>query len=384
VQSRDNLPASAQSKPLLGCHSLSSSVTSSSWEQKYHAAAEVLCADKANWPYMEVFLDRRFVQQYSNVFGQDGWANRAWVNYAKAAGKNDYFGLLTRGLVESIHRHSAYPIIVVNFGDVAIPDLDPERFPRLVLLHARGLPDPSISFNFNKLRAVLLAHVKTGASLDSDMMMVGPHADQLLLRTEEEVTEVYPFPMMPTHFLTRDIRDAGSDLGNILPYSCDGCPMPTLRWGQAQPSWTFWSLPFFARWLGAKMAKRSEQGVATARIGEDEDLLNVALWTEGATKAWCMYQMGGVSFLWENYFPEHAPGPYPFYSDPRFFPEGVPVGFFFSHAEKELEKVDKALAFLEEHRNATAPPPKAFFHNMTFYESFAQLKAAHPDLKCTL
>jgi len=384
LHSHDSLPASAQSEPLLGCHSLSSSATNSLWEQTYHAAAKILCADKANWPYMEVFLDNRFVQQYSNLFGHDGWVDRAWVNYAKVAGKGDYFGLLTRKLVESIHHHSAYPIVVVNFGDVPIPDLDPESFPQLVLLHARGLPKGSVSFNFNKLRAVLLAHVKTGVSLDSDMVMVGPHADQLLLRTEEEVTEAYPLPMMPTHFLTRDPREAGSGLGNSLPFNCDECPTPTLRWGQAQPSWTFWSLPFFARWLGAKLAGRPEQGVVTARIGEDEDLLNVALWREGATKAWCMYQMGGVSFLWENYFPEHAPGPSPFYEDPRFYPKGVPIGFFFSHAEKELQKVDKALAMLQEHRNATGPPPKAFFHMMKFYDTFAQLKAEHPDLKCTL
>jgi len=282
----------------------------------------------------------------------------------------------------------------VNFGGAGIPDLEPERFPKLILLHARGLPlvdGHRMSFNFNKLRAVLLGHVKTGASLDSDMMMVGPHADQLLHRTEEEVTESYPWPMMPTHFLTRDPRDCqqGSPFiqsGNRLSYDCPGCPMPTMRWGQAQPSWTFWSLPFFARWLGAKLAGRSEQGVNTYLIGEDEDLLNVALWSEGATKAWCMYQMGGVSFVWENYFPEHAPGPSPFYEDPRFFPEGVPLGFFFSHAEKELEKVDQALVMLEEkHRsNASATPPKAFFHMMKFYDTFAQLKAEHQDLKCTL
>eukprot|EP00419_Tripos_fusus_P055867 CAMPEP_0172802802 /NCGR_PEP_ID=MMETSP1075-20121228/4097_1 /TAXON_ID=2916 /ORGANISM="Ceratium fusus, Strain PA161109" /LENGTH=438 /DNA_ID=CAMNT_0013641119 /DNA_START=56 /DNA_END=1372 /DNA_ORIENTATION=- len=383
VLSRDSLPTSAQSQPLLGCHSLTDSGNKSSWEQTYHAAAKLLCANKANWPYMEVFLDSRFVQQYSNFYGPDGWMDRAWVNYAKADGRGDYWALLTERLVDSIHRHSAYPIVVVNFGEVGIPDLEPERFPRLILLHARGFPK-GMSFNFNKLRAVLFSHVKTGASLDSDMMMVGRHADQLLQRTEEEVTESYPWPMMPTHFLTRDPRESGKGLGNHFLYECAGCPTPTMRWGQAQPSWTFWSLPFFARWWGAKLAGRQEQGVNTLEIGEDEDLLNVALWREGATKAWCMYQMGGVGFVWENYFPEHAPGPSPFYGEPRFFPHGVPLGFFFSHAEKELGKVDQALEMLERHRNTTASPPKAFFHMMKFYDTFAQLKADHPDLKCTL
>ena len=36
----------------------------------------------------------------------------------------------------------------------------------------------------------------------------------------------------------------------------------------------------------------AQQGVPTRDIAEDEDLLNVALWTEGATKAWCASDQG--------------------------------------------------------------------------------------------
>jgi len=382
------LPASAQGSPLWGCHNLAPKDVASSqrWEEKFQEAAAILCKDKHNWPLMEAFLDSRFVQQYENFY-KAGWVDRAWVNYVKADTKGDYWGKLTRRLVDSIHRQSSHPIIVVNFGEEAVPEIyEPELFPRLILLHARPLPQDwhMVSFNFNKLRAAILARAKVGASLDSDMMMVGPQADQLLSRTAEEITEAYPFPMMPTHFLTRDIRDDGHAEGNYLYFNCDNCPAPTMRWGQAQPTWTYWSLPFLARWLRAKLAGHSEQGVPTDDIDEDEDLLNVALWKEGASKAWCAFQMGGVSFLWENYYPEHAPGPSPYYRDPRFFPEGVPLAFYFSHAEKEVAKVDKALEMIEKHHHQGGKPPKAFFHTMKFYDTFAHLKAEHPHLNCTM
>ena len=73
---------------------------------------------------------------------------------------------------------------------------------------------------------------------------------------------------------------------------------------QAQPTWTHWSFPFVSRWLMAKVkglyhtvtsrihgissqpnslvapipSGRSQNGVPTDDIAEDEDLLNVALW----------------------------------------------------------------------------------------------------------
>ncbi|CAK0820088.1 unnamed protein product, partial [Prorocentrum cordatum] len=156
---------------------------------------------------------------------------------------------------------------------------------------------------------------EAAAATEADMMMVDPRGDRLLLRTRQEVTEAYPYPMMPTHFLDRDPENARFKEGNFLNFNCAKCPRPTMRWGQAQPSWTYWALPFLGRWLAAKIDGREEMGVPTAGIQEDEDLLNVALWKEGATKAWCMWQKGGAEFVWLNYLKEHAPGPVPHYKD---------------------------------------------------------------------
>jgi len=241
-----------------------------------------------------------------------------------------------------------------------------------------------VSFNFNKLRAMLMARVKVGASLDSEMMMVGSHADDLLKRTKEEITQNYPYPMMPTHFLDRDPADRSAGIGNYLLYDCDGCPEETMRWGQAQPTWTYWSLPFISKWLDARVNHKQIGEIEVGSISEDEDLLNVALWNAGAKKEWCAWQMGGTSFVWENYFPQHSPGPYPYYSDPKLFKDGVPIAFYFSHAEKKPEKVDKAMSMLQTFDDTKKARPYPFYHNGTFYKTFGALKRNTTGINCTL
>merc|ERR1719361_712035 len=106
-------------------------------------------------------------------------------------------------------------------------------------------------------------------------MFVDPRADGLLARSREEITEEYPYPMMPTHYLDRDPANEKAGRSNYLKYTIKGSrdplfPKPTLRWGQAQPTWTFWSLPFFGRWQASKLTGGHRQGVNTASIGEDE------------------------------------------------------------------------------------------------------------------
>jgi len=352
------------------------------WQASQQEAAGSLCAHTATGRYVEAFLDTRFRDHYKRIFTEPGgWAKEAYVNYVAVGGnKGMYFEQLTEALVDSVHRFSTRPIIVVNFGSMAPKSLDPVRFPRLVLLHAHGVS--GISFNFNKMIAILVAKVQTGVSVDSDMM-VGPNADRLFNRTREEVTEEYPYPMLPTHYLDRDKDNADARFNNFLNFDCQGCPKPTMRWGQAHPTWTYWAFPFVSRWLVAKATGKAEHAVPTAGIGEDEDLLNVALWAENATKSWCMYQMMGASWVHENFLPQHPPGPAPFYEDASRYKDGVPIGFYMIHGEHEVSKVYKAMALLEDKLNhATELSP--FFHKGKFYSDFSALKKDDPLLRCTM
>lgn len=378
-------PVVVGSRLLAGCNSsFAASSAISAWVAKRQEAMQLLCADPENRPYMDVYVDERFQKNYANIYGADGWVEKAWVTYLKVRPGNTDFLHLTRKLVESVHLFSQYPIILMNFGQ-ASTELDPELFPRLVQFNALDLSNRHLSFNFNKFQALLLAKVKVGASLDSDMMMANPQADSLLSRTQEEITEQYPYPMMPVHFLDRDPANLKyyDGKGNYLVYNCIGCPKPTMRWGQAQPTWTYWSLPFFARWQVAKIAERSEQGVPTAHIAEDEDLLNVALWQEGASKQWCMWQTGGVGFVKDNLYAQHPFG-VKWNADKSRYLNGTPMGLYFGHAEKKWRKVAEALDFLQQQNKSYKP--KAFYHNFMFYGSFEELVQANPGVEtlCTL
>jgi len=360
------------------CSSMLSADASSDWDRMQREAASVLCERPQLRMYMESWVDPRFLDNYRKTYGNDGWAEEAWVNYFKAMPNSVDFLRLTDELIESVHRFSSRPIVLVNFG-AADTHFCPKRFPRLVLLQARDVSQLGISFNFNKFQAALLSKVKVGASLDSDMMMATPMADSLFSRSREEITETYPYPMLPVHFLDRDPANLKyyDGTGNYLVYNCDGCPKPTMRWGQAQPTWTFWSLPFFGRWQASKLTGGHRQGVNTASIGEDEDLMNVALWTEGATKQWCMWQPGGVGFVEDNLYNQNPPGPH-FNADRSRYLKGTPIAYYFGHAEKTPAKVQHALEFLEDMKGA--PAPKDYFYDEKFYTSFAELATANPEV----
>eukprot|EP00928_Gymnodinium_smaydae_P050209 TRINITY_DN337_c0_g1_i2.p1 TRINITY_DN337_c0_g1~~TRINITY_DN337_c0_g1_i2.p1 ORF type:complete len:518 (-),score=95.07 TRINITY_DN337_c0_g1_i2:87-1499(-) len=376
--SRAQLPDTAEDVPLFACPRPGSKSADGAGageaEASWREAVTGLCRSKETRNLLEVHLDKRFRKHYETAYGlvPGAWVPEAYVNYVRVSGPGTYYGKLTEALVDSIHRFSQRPVVVVNFGSVAPPELDPNRFPRLILLHAREVPQ-RVSFNFNKFLAILLARAKVGISVDSDMM-VGPHADKLFARTQQEVTAAYRFPMLPTHYLDRDPAHSGYHRNNFLSYDLPGSPKVTMRWGQAQPTWTHWALPFVGRWLEAKLAGATLHNVPTADVGEDEDLLNVALWAENATKAWCMFQMMGVSWVWENFLPQHPPGPAPFYDDPVRYPNGVPVAFYMSHGEHNVSKVYDAMALLQK-AGAHAQELKTIHHRGKFFSTFGELLA---------
>lgn len=377
-------------QPLVSCRGHGWSADSP-WARELREALEPICRDEQLRPYFEVYLDTRFTDHFRRVYGQDGWCEDAWVNFAapKKDGKrrSGYTNELTDQLVDSIHRYSTKPVIVVSFGAEIIPYLEPERYPRLVLLHARL--QEGMAFSVSGMRAVLLARVKVGVTLEEDMMLVSPRADGLLARTKEEIDRRYRLPMLGTHFLDRDPANEKKGYGNYLKFTIGGSPdplwpRPTLRWGQAQASWTFWAFPFVGRWLGARMVGAEYKGVLTSKLGQAEDVYNVALWRENASKAWCLWQPVGTDIAWNNLKGQRAPGSPGMNSDPSRFPDGVPIALYFAWAEGNMGKYKKAFEALDELRASSAPPPKAIWHAGRFYESFADLKRDHPHIGCML
>ena len=71
--------------------------------------------------------------------------------------------------------------MVVHFGGSAPAGWTPKRFPKLVLLHMGPLPvvgSLARSFNFNKMRAMIVARIKVGVQLDADQF-VAPGVDAI-------------------------------------------------------------------------------------------------------------------------------------------------------------------------------------------------------------
>ncbi|CAE7220458.1 unnamed protein product, partial [Symbiodinium pilosum] len=261
----------------------------------YKAGPEAMDLEKMR-SLMEARLDPRFVDTYLQFADSEGWIARAFVNYF-ASSPHGAVANETIQLIRSIHLFSKNPVVAVNFG-MAIPlGLDPQQFPRLVLLHARPLQSEGRSFNFNKFRGFLLSKVKTGVGLDSDQY-VAPMVDNLFEMTEREIDEHYPLPIMPVHYLDwSPAWSKASFWSRVCPVK-QPCTFQTMRWGHAHPTWTYHALPFFGRWLRKNFRDETlpeVEGVVPAlrilEVREDEDLMNIGLWEERATKQWCKWDL---------------------------------------------------------------------------------------------
>ena len=60
-----------------------------------------------------------------------------------------------------------------------------------------------MSFNFNKLRAMVAARVLVGIQLDTDQLIT-PGLDRMFASTRREIHERYPWLMLPVHWMSRD------------------------------------------------------------------------------------------------------------------------------------------------------------------------------------
>lgn len=372
------------------------------------AGPRAIKAEKLN-DLMTAWVDPRFRDIYNTFYKDGAWLDRAFVNYFAEFGSGKH-AKMTEELIKSVHMFSDYPIVVVHFGMAAPIAWTPEQFPRLILLHAHPMPNGK-SFNYNKLRAMLMARARTGVQLDSDEF-VAPGVDAIFQRTEDEVTEKYALPIMPAHFLTdKGPKDGGSWWPRFCTNKADvsTCTRQTLRWAHAHPTYTYWALPFIGKWLRRQLrderlpALQNTTGgpsfgeLVVADIPEDEDLLNVALWEDGATKQWCKFDVPDPSdfkpFMdmgkanggreTHNYSLAKWPELNEIGRDPRFHPNGVPEVFYTAHHAVNPEVSAKFVSMLETSRAAHQLPAAITYHGRVF-ESGMKLSAVYPEVNCLI
>merc|ERR1719321_2069533 len=134
--------------------------------------------------------------------------------------------------MKSVQQGSTRPVVAYNFGLVDTPWTQ-EEFPRSVVMRANRIlkadEDANWLYNYNKLRAMVLARVKTGIMLDADQF-VAPRADRLFARIKEEINEDYPYIILPVHWLSKD-DDPNYPKGPYWEYDfhCTGCANRTQR-----------------------------------------------------------------------------------------------------------------------------------------------------------
>jgi len=305
-------------------------------------------------------------------------------------------------LVISIHEFSKMPVVVAHFGFGVPASWTAERFPRMVLIHYSGIEPEAPnnyarSFNFNKLRAMMLAKIKVGVQLDADQF-VAPGVDNMFASTAREITKEYPRIIMPAHFLDRAPRDGGAWWKRYCPN--DDCSRyQTQRWGHAHPTWSYWALPHIGRWLRRNFRdeslperKREDGGVMVelriTDIPEDEDLMNVGIWEEGGTKQWCKIDQVDPSDFASRLgsFENNMCSSYhcgDVSSDRKWHPNGVPKVFYEAHhavnpvnTANYIKRIKEAVA-----SGKLAPP---ILYHKKFYEDGDALRAVHPKLTCII
>ncbi|CAK0839564.1 unnamed protein product [Prorocentrum cordatum] len=207
-------------------------------------ATQEICKDR--FPkfrnLLEVRLDCEFARQYETWVVQGpagfGWLEAAYVTYV--AGKKDSkYEWQATNLARSVDIFSERPLVVVVFDDEFVPPAEWHEMPNVIVY--KMLPEPdTVSFNFNKLRAMVGARAVLGVELDTDQIVFAG-IDQMFNSTAREVTERHPWPIMPVHWMSRDDHEGNP----YRVYAFRGYNgTHTMRWGHAHPTWSFWALPF--------------------------------------------------------------------------------------------------------------------------------------------
>eukprot|EP00930_Biecheleria_cincta_P028766 TRINITY_DN20051_c0_g2_i1.p1 TRINITY_DN20051_c0_g2~~TRINITY_DN20051_c0_g2_i1.p1 ORF type:complete len:746 (-),score=105.77 TRINITY_DN20051_c0_g2_i1:38-2275(-) len=334
-------------------------------------AVTEFCRDTRLAGYFDVYLDCDFAENFfAWTSSESEWIDEALVTYI--AGKpNSPHEWMANNLIRSAMMFSSRPIVVVVFDhEFKTPHWWQDFANVIVYRMMPGMSFP-VSFNFNKIRAMIASRVIIGIELDVDQI-VAPGIDRVFAATRQESTASYPFPIMPVHWMSRDAQKGEQ----FYEYGLHSWKHEHgMRWCHAHPSWSFWSLLFLAdillkRYLVAlakpkmmvsgrlwslstlagidakslvakgNQARKVKKFQFEGYFMEDEDMLNVELWLANATKAWCKFDLEPELFIYRHWLARRL------YSDPRWYPDGVPLMFLSAHNTKDFEKTDVLLSLL--------------------------------------
>jgi len=346
-----------------------------------HQAISIFCRAGID-SMVEFYVDPRFKGNYERLKGPDGWIEKAFLTYmGSQSNTTDNISAQEDLLVQSVHHFSKHPVVLTNFGIRVPKHMTPERFPNLVLMHARSSATSiKKGFNLNKLISMLFTKVKGGVVLDADQW-VNRGIDMMMERAFEETTKEYPYPVLPVHWMSRDPES--DDMAHLPPdyaftFKSKEAPVRTMRWGHAHPTWTHYALPWLASWTSYVLSPDNtacpvflkEEGFV-----DDEPLLNFASWAHNLTKQWCKFDIPNPSDFVRYLDQRDATTGI----DSKYFPKGIPLMFLTAHDAKHPQKSFDWLAQLWDGGDDDR---KTIFYDGRWFGSAKALKFYDPSLKC--
>ena len=412
ARSRDSSPITAVS-----CKMFFEAREKTAFDRAQWSAVEGLCRDVASaMPSgpRQICLQNRtklfsadVIPEFKQVMDQlteNGWFKEAYVSYVDGFHDSPYVDMATE-LIKSVHYFSTRPIVVFVFGEFVPNAWTPKRFPRLVVLQSGFLPQENYiyrSFNFNKIRAILLSKVKHGGVfLEADSWIL-PGADALFDTVQKHIEEKrYAFPLLPLHY--KNVISKSSGIGNsnwwsrYCPDPAKPCPKQTMKFAQSLPIWNHRSLEFFGRWLGHHFRDQLlspviVEGFLVAeklRVGdvmEDDELLNIGLWEDGAEKQLCQFDQTPSSLepllSWQHN--ENCLNCRDADEDPRFYQDGSPSVFLTVHQAKNSTESAEYLENIRSKYVEGKWPPSSIVYKKKFWKSALELQKAYPELSCLI
>lgn len=372
------MPWRESAKPLAACGYKVGVHTLSEADASLKEAMRIFC--KAGLGNLaEFYVDPLFQKNLDRHKGEDGWLDQAYVTYMAAKQAHDTISAEEDLLVQSVHHFSQKPVVVANFNNRIPRRWTPERYPNLILMHARSTKERGKSFNFNKFTSMLFTKVKAGIVLDADQF-ANRGLDSMLQRASEETTKEYPYPIMPVHWMSRDPEDQ-----EMKPYPWAYSwhwrdphgPKQIARWGHAHPTFGHHALPWLAKWTSYVLAPAEARAPAwLTKQGwvEDEDLMNVALWASNATKQWCKFDIPAPSDFSKYLTQAKWKG---LFFDAKYYKKGIPFMFFTAH---DAKKPNETYAWLS--RLWNGEQKRAILYDGKWFNTGKQLKAYDESLKC--
>lgn len=320
------------------------------------------CAENAGPPEDWIIeLDCHYVEAYAKLQAAENVFMTFLATQSDAPIKESYIHL-AQNAFKAMHLWSREHVALVLFNATISPSLlSPEIFPRLTVLHMRkSTTFPYTSIWMHKTRSALvgLMGVKSRNVFTIDLdVVVHTGIDRVFERTQEEVHEGYPYPILTTHWMS---RVPNNDANSIYAVTCDvlpcdvnvtrcnpagSCPNRPMRWGQAG-AYTFTH----------HAAQFMTQVYKNPVRHDDEFDLNSGLWKKHAWKQWCRI-LPWAHEKRATLFPERTDGSgISEGADNLYFPHGIPQVMIAVHGEKVPEKTAKWIKEIYEYEQLQVLP----------------------------